>query len=461
MKQAEIERRLVDPEGQVQLAEEARRLIDAKDARGLRADEAREIRKAVETPFSLKAKAGEIQATDLENVHRRSWLAEIGSILPEYSDQAPAATLEALVERYQRQPTELNEYLVQDAIVRLTSVRELDNDEQELVGAALEILTSVPLTHQDDDQPKDSIWSFLYRHADFKGRSALAYLGPSSVYASLRSRSLKNVDLHDRISSFTVDASTGEQRGDCYLFEHERFLGRFVGVRTTIDDPTQRVDVSYVGGSMNDRTSSVLLARRFPNERVRAIGDPISKALIANIVADVKKVERLRGDPIFTWDMWPEGGDSHPNDPDKRFIQIKIPVEIDVNNWFNYDAEIWLWFYLYIGQPAVPLFGAGGELRGYLAHYGAWVESGIISGSVLDGIMNALPARFGEIEMLLNTLLGSVNADAPYTNVFLLPGDQSQFGDTQYLEGHVEDNVSVVLLKASPPVLTRASVNLS
>jgi hypothetical protein len=58
--------------------------------------------------------------------------------------------------------------------------------------------------------------------------------------------------------------------------------------------------------------------------------------------------------------MWPTGGDSHPNDPDKRFVQIKIPVVIDVPDWFDYDAEIWLWFYLYIG--ATPL--GGGNLRG-------------------------------------------------------------------------------------------------
>jgi len=461
MRQSEIEQRLLDPVGQAQLAEEARRLSAATGVGGTQAEDAREVRRAGTTPFSLKATAEEVRATDLENVHRRNWLADIGSILPEYRNETPVATLEAFVERYRQQPTDLNEYLVQDAIVRLTSVGELDAEAQEVVVAALETLTSVPLASQDADRPKDSIWSFLYRHADFRGRSVLAYLGPSSIYSSLRSRSLRNVDLHDRISSFRVDASAGEERGDCYLFEHDRFLGRFVGVRTDANDPTRSVDVTYVGDSINDRTSSVLLARRFSNERVRAIGDPISKALIANIVADVKKVEKLRGDPVFTWDMWPEGGDSHPNDPDKRFVQIKIPVEIDVNNWFNYDAEIWLWFYLYIGQPNPPFFGEGGELRGYLAHYGAWVESGIISGSVLDGIMDALPARFGEIEMLLNTLLGSVNADAPYTNVLLLPGDQSQFVGTRYLEGHVEDNVSVVLLKTPPPVLTRMSVNLS
>jgi hypothetical protein len=460
MRQAEIEQRLLDPDGQQRLLETARRLgVDAAVV-GRQADAATEIRRAGDTPFSVKATAEDVLATDLDNAHRRSWLADIGSILPEFADQTPVATLEAVIERYRRQPTEINEYLVRDAIVRLTSLGELDADAQPVVMAALETLTEVPLEYQDGGQPKDSIWSFLYRHSDFKGTSALAFLGPSSVYSSLREPSLRNIELHDRISSLRLDASAGEVRGDCYLFEHERFLGRFVGIRTNAGDPTQSVDVSYVGNSMNDRTSSVLLARRFSNERVRAIGDPVSKALIANIVADVGKVERLRGDPVFTWDMWPDGGDSHPNDPDKRFVQIKIPVEIDVNNWFNYDAEIWLWFYLYIGQPSRPLFGEGGELRGHLAHYGAWVEGGIISDKVLDGIMDALPSQFGAIEMLLNTLVGSVNAAAPFTNVFLLPGDQSQFVDARYLEGHVDDNVSVVLLKTAPPVLTQASTNL-
>lgn len=461
MRRSEIEQQLLDPIGQAKLAEEAVRLRKTLGVDGARTQAVSEVRRAGDTRFAMRATADEIAATDLENVHRRSWLADIGSILPELAGQPPLAALEATVEAYRQQPNEVNEYLVQDAIVRLTSVGELDAQGQLAVAAALDTLTSVPLAYQDADQPKDSVWSFLYRHADFKGRSALAYLGPSSIYSSLRSSSLKNVDLHDRISSFRVDASAGEERGDCYIFEHERFLGRFVGVRTNAGDPTQSVDVNYIGDSLNDRTSSVLVVRRFSDESVRALGDPLSKALIGNVVAGVKKVKRLRSDPIFTWDMWPEGGDSHPNDPDKRLVQIKIPVEIDVDNWFNYDAEIWLWIYLYIGQPSRPFFGGGGELRGYVAHYGAWVESGIISGNVLDGIMDALPARFGEIEMLLNTTLGSVNAGGPFTNVFLLPGDQTQFATSPYLEGHVDDNVSVVLLKTPPPVVAMASVNLS
>ena len=146
--------------------------------------------------------------------------------------------------------------------------------------------------------------------------------------------------------------------------------------------------------------------------------------------------------------MWPPGGDDHPNEPDKRFVQIKIPVEAEVDNWWNYDAEIWLWFYLYIGAN----FFGGGNLKGYLAYYGAWVEGGIFTDDVLDGIMNALQKKVGEIDSQLDSLLSQINVFAPFTAVYLLPGNQEQFNGT-YMEGHVEDNVSMVLVKKQPPVV--------
>ena len=167
------------------------------------------------------------------------------------------------------------------------------------------------------------------------------------------------------------------------LFQNDRFFGRFTGIRTN-SDPTQQVSVSYVGDFINDRTSSLLLVRRAAKEELRALGDPISKAVITDIIGGVKKIKRLTGDPIFTWDMWPTGGDDHPNDPDKRFVQIKIPVEIEVNNWFNYDAEIWLWFYLYL---------SAGYLAGYLAYYGAEVEGGLISRAYWMGSWRHCPTN--------------------------------------------------------------------
>ena len=459
MRKSEIERMLLEPEGLKKLADTGNMIKESIRVEGIATKPNTDVRAVGPSPFAVRATPEEIKANDLRNIQRRSLLANIGKSFPELANKTPQRVLEILTDKYRKDPLEINEFLIQDAINRLTHVGELDAESEKLVYKAIETLTSVKLSSQENVQYKDSIWSRLYQHSDFKGRSVFAYLGPNSTYSSIRKSFLQNVDLHDRISSLTLDASVGEERGDCILFQHDRFFGRFTSIRTDINDPTQNVPVSYVGDPMNDRASSILMVRRFSNESVRALGDPISKALISNIVSDVKKIKELKGDPIFTWDMWPTGGDEHPNDPDKRFIQIKIPVEIEVNNWFNYDAEIWLWIYLYIGDVH-EYQGPGGALLGYLAYYGAKVEDGLISGSVLDGIMEALPEKFGDIDSLLNTQLSIVNANAPYTDTYLLPGDQTLFNDKKFLEGHVEDNVSVVLLKSPPQVFAASSVAL-
>ena len=401
----------------------------------------RGIRPVVGSPFAAKATPEEIRATDLVHTTRQALLGDIGRFIPALAGKNPQEALTWLTQRYRDDPTTDNEFLVEDAINRLTHAGEVDERSTRLVAKAIETLTSVPLMSQKNAPNKDSIWSRLFEHSDFRGRSMFAYLGPSSIYSSVRKTSLQNVDLHDRISSLWLDASTGELRGDVYLFQDDRFFGRFTGIRTTAGNPTQRVDVSYIGNHVNDRASSLLLVRRSGGEEVSPIGTPTSRLVISNVIAGVKKVKRLRGDPIFTWDMWPTGGDDHPNDPEKRFIQVRIPVEIEVNNWFNYDAEIWLWFYLYVGDF---------RLRGYLAYYGAWVESGLISGSVLDGIMEALPDHFGAIDALLQAQLSQINAGGRSLSVYLLPGDQSSFAGPA-LEGHTSDNVSVALLRMMRP----------
>jgi hypothetical protein len=86
---------------------------------------------------------------------------------------------------------------------------------------------------------------------------------PISVWTRSISRSsnppFNGLGLDDQISSLELDARQGEFRGDVILFEDDRLFGRFTSIRTTINDATRLVSVSYVGDPINDRTSSVLL----------------------------------------------------------------------------------------------------------------------------------------------------------------------------------------------------------
>jgi hypothetical protein len=460
MEKSEIERMLLDPEALKRLGDVGQ-AIDREIGIGRAPTKpATSIRPVGPSPSAIRATAEQVRANDLENVQRRGLLADIGRTFPELAGETPQGALSALTDRFRNDPSDVNQFLVQDAINRLTHVGELDQVSKRLVSSAIEALTSA--RPSEESGAEDSIYSNLFEHSDFRGRSIFAFLGPGSFYHSIRKSFLGDVDLHDRISSLTLDATTGESRGDIVLFQNDRFFGRFTQIRTSIGDPTQQVAATYVGSHINDRTSSLLLVRRYSDERLRALGDPISRALIGNIVGDIEDVKELRGDPIFTWDMWPTGGDEHPNDPDKKFIQVKIPIRVDVNNWLDYDATIWLWFYLYIGfilTDDIPPRLMPGGLRGYLAYYGCWVEGGILSGGIADRIMAAIPDRFGEIDALLDSLLSVVNSDAPFSGVYFLPGDQSLFNGMA-LEGNVEDNVTVVLTKPTAPENALARVGL-
>jgi hypothetical protein len=437
---------LLDPEGLKRLADSARAArLGASPV--VQFNPTSKVRNAGPTAFAVRATPEEIRATDRTSVRRRSILADIGKFIPDLENADPRNALAILTEEYQEHPSQDGQFLVQDAINRIAHVGEVDGESKKVVSRAIEILTSVKLPGQGGDGAKDSIWSNLYEHPDSRGRSLFAYLGPDSIYQSIQQSYLQGIGLNDQISSLALNASQDEFRGDVIMFQDDRFFGRFTSIRTTINNPTQPVSVSYVGDSINDQTSSVLLVRRYSDETTRVLGDANAKAVIKSIISGTHGVRELRGDPIFTWDMWPIGGDSHPNDPEKRFIQVKIPVVINVPDWFDYDAEIWLWFYLYI---------SGGYLQGYLAAYGAWVEGGLKSQDVLNGIMDALPDQFGAIETTLNAELSTVNGTSrlasklavlgPFSTVYLLPGDQNQFTGMA-MEGDVEDNVTVVLVR--------------
>ena len=121
---------------------------------------------------------------------------------------------------------------------------------------------------------------------------------------------------------------------------------------------------------MNDRTSSVLIYRKSPNEVVQSLGNLVSPSQITAAISSQEKLSP-RGNPVLTWDLFPDGSDGHPNETGKMYVYVRVPVEVEVDDWFNYDAEIRFWIYLYVTQD--------GQLHAWPDYYGAWVEGGIYS----------------------------------------------------------------------------------
>ncbi len=156
MDRIEIERLLLDPAAVKRLAENAHIAKRAAAISGV-STPARAVLSAGVTPFSAKATAQDIKATDRTNIRRRGILADIGRYVPELAKESPLRALEILTEEFKNAPSEEGQYLVQDAINRLTTAGELDNATKPAVAAAVDALANVKLPQQGDVQDKDSI----------------------------------------------------------------------------------------------------------------------------------------------------------------------------------------------------------------------------------------------------------------------------------------------------------------
>lgn len=427
MKKLELERMLMDTEGLKKLTERANDIKQKEGELGrTEGRPASKLQVVKPSDYDFRPTPDEIKANDFDYVERKPLLANISHFLPDLEKEDPKKVLSILTEQCRKDPSDNNQFLVEDAINRLTSsAHQLDVEAERLISESIEML-SVEKPEEKKEQRKDSIWSRLYQHSDYRGRSLFVNHGPGWVYRLFRVSSLNAENLNDRISSLYVDASATEVRGEVVLFEHDRFLGRYARFTTTPGAPTVRNYISYVGNFINDRTSSILVVRRFNNELTPiALGDLGLRDEIATFASSVPRIS-LRGDPIVTWDMW-------PSFDSRRFVYIRIPVRVDVPHWFDYDAEIRYWIYLYVSST--------GTLRGYVAWYGAWVEGGVKTGSILDRIMDALPDTLGDINSRLRDALEMASAFGPFERQYFLPG-------TAISTGHTNDDVSLVLVRA-------------
>lgn len=433
MKKTELERMLLDTDGINKLSERANG-IRAKYGAGSPATMPdSKIRFATPAANDIRPTADEIRINDRDHVLRNPVLANIETFMPELAKKTPAESLRLLTEQCKKNPGITNQFLVEDAVNRIINNGEADSETQKIIDGAIKLLSTKTLKKDGKaGDETDSIWSRLYQHSDFRGRSYYVNHSPGFVYRKVRIGTLNSASLNDSISSLYVDASASEVGGRVILFQHDRFTGRYSSFLTNASNPSTQVSTPYVGDFMNDRTSSILVVRKYDKEL-----PPISLAnlglqdAIRSFIGSVPRVS-LRGQPVITWDMWPEGGSGQPNEPTRRYIYVKIPIEVDVPYWFDYDAEIRYWIYLYVD-------GAG-TLRGYVDYYGAWVEGGVKTDSILDRIMDALPGTLGTVNAQIRDALRVAESFGPYERQYFLPGDGSNSGNTA-------SDVSLVLVR--------------
>lgn len=271
----------------------------------------------------------------------------------------------------------------------------------------------------------------VYKHSDFDGTSAYWSHSPGYRYYRIWKSTLSSYGLHDNISSLRVYSNDSE-RETAILFQHSGFRGRFVAFEGR--DPRQ--DISNLGGTYNfhDITSSILLIahadREFIPISLGQMARDDATSAIDDVLSDISEASR-RGDIVFTWSMWPSF------DSVKKFVRIDIPIRVHVPSWWDYDARITYYIYLYIDSLH--------RLRGYVNWVETWVESGILSGSISNRLHPQAVDSAGEVNTLLNDALTEFDFHE-WESYYLMPG-VAPIGLPDNYAGNTTDDVTIVLIR--------------
>ena len=341
--------------------------------------------------------------------------------------------LEHAIEQYRAHPSLKTSTLVEMAINRIGISGRSEERLLRLVSEAKQLLSKKQKNKGEQGFQGDNVTGTIFEHSDFHGSSL--FLNLSDVGALLTGFvDLSEFHFNDKVSSAELTASPDEVGGRLFLFQNDRFFGRYAKLDANAGEAP---GLPSLGSFMNDRTSSVLIYRKSPNEVSAALGSLVSASQVTAVISSQDKLSP-RGDPIFTWDLFPDGKDGHPNETGKMYIYIRIPVTVDVPHWFDYDAEIRYWIYPFVDQ--------NGQLHASLEYYGAWVEGGLFTDDVLDGLMapDGIPSSLGQVTGLISPATDNANVQlGPFSSVYLVPGRDEASGNT-------DDDVTVVLVQGMP-----------
>jgi hypothetical protein len=359
------------------------------------------------------------------------------AFLPELEKMKPAELLHVLQARFTKDPNPANAALLQYGINRITTCGPVDPHIRDAITKAVEALHKPSAAHPGST---DDLFCWAYVDANFGGASMFLDLSPGWVYWA---ETYVGSAMNDKISSLTCSCTSDEVGGNFCLFENARFFGRYQNYALTVPPDLgpggyAEEDVSYVGDSFNDITSSILLVRRFANEtRPVSVSGLVPQSDITNIVNAQSSVSS-GGDATFTWDLWPNGptsgsSDTHPDDPEKAFLWVIVPINVDTHTIFGtYSAQIRYWVYIYVDGD--------GNLQGYVDTYGCWVQGGWITGDVQNGLMEKIPGTIGQVNGLISNALSLANLGGPYRFAYYLPGKN-------VLQGSTWDDVTIVAVK--------------
>jgi hypothetical protein len=186
---------------------------------------------------------------------------------------------------------------------------------------------------------------------------------------------------------------------------------------------------SYVGDALNDRIESAILVNRDKDEFVVGLKDHIARDFAAGMDEQLAGTQVSRnGEPRVYTTFWPG------HDPDKTFVSIEQNLNVALDWWPDYDAQVRYDIYLYLDDA--------GTVRGHVAWVHVWVEGGVFSGDIFDSLQPKLVNGAATVTTKIQAKL-ALFASFRFFSLYLLPGPppSGDFGD---IHDAKEDSTLVV-----------------
>jgi hypothetical protein len=361
--------------------------------------------------------------TGLERFRRPDWLTELVE-----AGRPPREVFRVLRRRLPRAPSETaarEAQLIVNEFARLPEVGPSVGDEL------------VPLL-QDLLKLQLSTTTTVFAGPNRTGASRVFGVTRARRYHRVPNRELRDRGLDGAIGSLSLAASS-DAANTCILFVSPRdrlfpdFVGPFAQWINRKDAGSAR-DVDLAGTASDDATRSLLAVATDRRTEFRlSFRDQILKTwnqTLDGLLAGSHA--RRSGDPLLTWDVFPQGiGGLNPN-----HIYLKIHQNLDVvlTSWPDYRASVTYHVFLFVNEEQ--------ELRGFVQRAAHWVEEGVKA----DDIGERLGPKVAEGAETLNAGIDEklrALDGLGLNDVYYLPG--RQLSRAEEVIGSTTDDVTIVV----------------
>lgn len=235
----------------------------------------------------------------------------------------------------------------------------------------------------------------------------------------------------------TLKADQALRRTDRASNDHQSLIhfldGRYRGPFEPVSSGTGEDNIaSAMQHRAGDRVSVLLVTHPCPKPVAIRLSESVgaeAASAVDDTIEDLEELTRV-GNIVFSWEMWPDF------DPTRKFVRIDVPLRIKVRGWFNFDARVTYYLYVYIDNRS--------RLNGYVRWIETWVDGGTIGAGLNDRLNIRAVEASGRVVHLLNEVLGELN-EREWSSCYLMPGSVPADISEEYC-GHTDDDVSLILV---------------